>query len=240
MEKLVINNVFVLHVKKGYEERAKSIETQFTQHQIPFEYILDGDLTDLTSEIIEKYFSGQEMTIHKAFTSCAFKHILAYEKMIQEKMDYALIFEDDIVLSANFNAVFNQSIKEIQQKEEKGIFVSYEDTTLEFVPKKELKQEKLLYPAKKGRCAGSYLIDYQTAKIMLNYIYEYKCHLPIDWLHNFLLDKNLFSMYWCHPTIAQQGSHTGKFTSGLSTKQGTLVQQIRWKAKAFWKKIVKN
>lgn len=240
MEKLAIQNVFVLHVKKGYEERKKFMEDQFQKHEIPFEYMLDGDLTDLTPDIIEKYFAGEMDNIQKPATSCAFKHLLVYEQILQRKIDYALIFEDDVQLSDNFNQLFNESLKEIKQIED-GFFVSYEDTTLEFVPKEQLEKGKLLYPATRGRCAGAYLIDYQTAKIIMDYVNKHKCHLPIDWMHNFLVEeKQLFSIYWCHPTIAQQGSHTGKFTSGLSKKKGAFIQQIRWKAKAFWKKTFKN
>ena len=41
--------VLVLHVKKGYEERARHIEQMLHEKGIEFEYVTDGDKPDITA-----------------------------------------------------------------------------------------------------------------------------------------------------------------------------------------------
>ena len=44
---VITEKVLVLHVKQGYEERAKHIEKMLGELHIPFEYILDGDIKEI-------------------------------------------------------------------------------------------------------------------------------------------------------------------------------------------------
>ena len=69
--------VLVLHVKVGYEERAKHIEHMLHDKQVSFEYITDGDQADITEEVLDRYFVGAMHNITAA-TSCALKHFYAY------------------------------------------------------------------------------------------------------------------------------------------------------------------
>ena len=54
MENLTNKAVFVLHVKKGYEDREQHIKAMLQKMNIPFSWILDGDIADLTPEILDK------------------------------------------------------------------------------------------------------------------------------------------------------------------------------------------
>ena len=56
---VITEKVLVLHVKQGYEERAKHIEKMLGELHIPFEYILDGDIKDITTEVLQKYFKNE-------------------------------------------------------------------------------------------------------------------------------------------------------------------------------------
>ena len=38
---------YVIHVKKGYEDREESIKSQFTALNLDFEWVLDFDITEL-------------------------------------------------------------------------------------------------------------------------------------------------------------------------------------------------
>ena len=108
--------VFVLHVKKGYEDREQHIKAMLQKMNIPFSWILDGDIADLTPEILDKYFAGD---MHKAgaTASCAYKHVLAYKEIIAKNLDGALILEDDIQLDPRlFIGIFNKSLTELNRK----------------------------------------------------------------------------------------------------------------------------
>lgn len=58
---LKVDKVFVLHVKEGNEDRAKQIEAMLEKLGIKFEYMLDGDIKDITEERKSKYFDMRTM-----------------------------------------------------------------------------------------------------------------------------------------------------------------------------------
>ena len=62
--------IFVLHVREGYEDRAAHIDAMMKRLGLQFEYILDGDKTDLTPEILNRWFAGPMKCVQGA-TSCA-------------------------------------------------------------------------------------------------------------------------------------------------------------------------
>jgi len=46
---------YVLHVKKGYEDREKSIIQQFSALNLPFEWVLDHDKDEITPQTLEDF-----------------------------------------------------------------------------------------------------------------------------------------------------------------------------------------
>ena len=54
---LNVDYTFVVHVSEGSEDREKSVSEQLNSRSIPFEFMLRGDLKDITPEIQQEYFS---------------------------------------------------------------------------------------------------------------------------------------------------------------------------------------
>lgn len=235
-----IPKVYVVHVKKGYENRKKSIDLQMEKHDIAVEYMLDGDIEDLTKEHLEKYYSGA-MKAFSPEASCTIKHLLIYEKMILNNITEALIFEDDIFLNENFVEIFNTTIVELHQRKDIKInktIVSYENSTLKIIPKNELKKGQYLYLNPAGRCAGAYYISLGCAKMIIEKCRTEKMDVPIDWYHNQLSEAGLLDIYWCVPAIAEQGSQNGMFDSSLDLrKKNTWLRRLKWKIRKFFKGV---
>ncbi|MCM1312519.1 MAG: glycosyltransferase family 25 protein [Bacteroides sp.] len=101
---------FVAHVKRGYEEREKHIVSMLGKMNIPFEWMLDGDIPDFNDATDSRWF--RHSRLKDSAKSCALKHLLIYEEIIKRKLPGALILEDDITLSSSFLSVFQQSMKE--------------------------------------------------------------------------------------------------------------------------------
>lgn len=169
--------VLVLHVKKGYEERARHIEQMLHEKGIEFEYVTDGDKPDITADILDHYFADQMHQVTAA-TSCALKHLYAYERILQNNWNGALILEDDMIFYKHFIPIFNKCMQECKERELPNIFISFEDSSLHFVPKSQRKKGILLYPAKRDRFAGCYYISRECAQLIINYVATHKCHLP--------------------------------------------------------------
>lgn len=216
-ESAVPAKVFVLHVRKGYEDRAAFMESSLGKLGIRFDYLLEGDKDDLNDEILDRWFAGELHGVTSA-TSCALKHLLAYRRILDEGLDGALILEDDISLSRKFTALFSACMAE---KEARGIgdmVLSFEDTSLLYVAGSIRKKGQHIYPAVRDRYTGCYYITAGCARMILDYVEAHKCHLPIDRYHTFLIDAIGLPYYWSHPTEATQGSKNGQFGSSISVR----------------------
>lgn len=219
---------FVVHVK-GHQEREKHIRAELEKHGLTFSLMLEGNMSDITPEILDRYFTGEKIHHLSPGTSCTLKHLYIYEEIIKQRLPWALVFEDDIILSDNFNIVMEAVYKELESlPSEEPILVSLENCGLKFVPANELVSGKHLYEKEKGRCAGAILMNQKAAQVIINYAIESKITEIIDNQHNILLKQGLIKMYWCHPTIAEQGSHNGQMVSMLGPKRIGLVYQIGW------------
>lgn len=241
LDKLICNKVFVLHVEKGYEERKKHIEAQMKLHNIDFEYMLDGDIPNLNEALLDNYFINN-MKSPTAATSVATKHLFVYKKILEENLDNALIFEDDVLLHKNFNHIFNKTIRELQNlklNDKEAIMISYENSGLEYLSKTEIKSSYYLYPKKDTRCAAAYYINKQAAKTFISIATHQKIELTIDWWHSYLAKENLLTVYWCFPTIVEQGSHNGMFNSAIDTKKRGVYYFIKFKIEKFYKKHIR-
>lgn len=229
--------VYIIHVK-GNNERKKYIEKQLKKIDFEYEYILEGNVEDLNKELLNKYFVG-EMNKIQPKTSCAIKHLKAYQRIIADNISYGLVLEDDIKLFDNFNNLFKSSINEAKNKRLSNILISYEDSNLRYVKRSEKEKNKLLYSKEKGRLAGAYAIDKLAATNMINYIKKNKYDKPIDWFHIDCSKENIINIYWIDPPIARQGSLSGNFSSMLTEKRtNNLRRKIDFNLQRIYKKIL--
>lgn len=239
---LSVPATFVMHVKNGYEKRAGHIEKMLGRLGIPFEYILDGDIPDITDDIINSYFTGTEMTDATAPVSCALKHLLACERMLDAGLPDALMLEDDIMLHGNFVSVFNKSVEQARAYAAATpgpVMVSYEDTRLRFVPRSRRKKGIVIYKGDRDRMTGAYYINAAAARLIVDYARNHKIDRPIDLFHCDLLRRGLLTYFWCQPTIATQGSHTGAFASAINFNK-SMLSPLMWRLKLSYKKILYN
>lgn len=225
---------YVIHVK-GAVERERHIKKELAKHKIPFEFMLDGNVENITNEQLERYFDG-EMKRKIPPTSCALKHILVYEKIIAENIPKALIFEDDIELFDSFSTIFSASLLEIKNQNLENYIISYENSTLQYVKQSEIISNQVLYKKDYSRCAGAYMIDIKAAKKIIQHIYHQKCNKPIDWVHHELIVNKTLNVYWSHPPIAEQKSHNGKMQSLIDHKRNGFFRRISF----FLQKIYKH
>ncbi|MFV0291385.1 MAG: glycosyltransferase family 25 protein [Mangrovibacterium sp.] len=201
---------YVIHVSDAYD-RERHMLKQLEDKALDVSFILDGDKKQLTPMQLEKYFKG-EMAVASNRSSCALKHILAYEKLVCDGEDLVLILEDDIRFYKHFS-VLNDIVAEVKQRGLANFMISVEDSDLRYVPRSERKKGTLLYAQNGGRLAGAYLIDRGGAESLLTSIQKEKIDIPIDWFHNKCVQADIIKMYWSHPPIATQGSFDGSIDS---------------------------
>lgn len=234
---MITTKVIVLHVKAGYEEREQHIRNMLEAKGIDFEFLLDGDMADLTPEILDRYFTDKMKQVTPA-VSCALKHLLVSELIVKRQLPGALILEDDMLLYKNFDRVFNECMNEMARYSIDDALISFEDSALRFVPGSQRQRGRHLYLASKDRFTGCYYLTFHAAKKIVDYVNENKCDLPADLFHKALITRIGLPYYWCHPCIATQGTHTGLFPSSISAKSAK-KQRYRiwtWQLKLAYKK----
>lgn len=238
LKELGIEGIYIIHAKTGYELHQQRLEKIFRKLDLAHEFVTDGDISHFTPELLQKYFCKEiETQLSKGVLSCTLNHILSYEKMVKHQNKYALIFENDPFFLGDFLKKIERVAREANTLEP-GFIISLENTTLRFPDFKKVKKGKYLYEAGFGRAAGAYLIDLKGATDILENLKTEKCCQVIDWWHNTLIDHKIIKMYWAHPAFVEQGSHNGRLSSTISSKNKSYGRRLRWKAQKFYKMYI--
>jgi glycosyl transferase family 25 len=233
-----IEGIYIVHAIKGYEIHEQRINEIFGKLNLEYEFVTEGDISNFNEELLQKYFCKEiESTLSKGVLSCTLNHILSYERIVRDNNKYALVFENDPFFLGDFLKKIKRIAIEANTLEP-GFIISLENTTLKFPNFRKVKKGKYLYEATFGRAAGAYLIDLKAAKDILEDLKTEKCCQVVDWWHNTLIDNKIIKMYWAHPAFVEQGSHNGKLSSTISSKNKSTARRWRWKAQKFYKMYI--
>jgi GR25 family glycosyltransferase involved in LPS biosynthesis len=190
---------FIINVSTN-EVRKNHILALIAQHDCLSDYMFihEGDMSAITDDILQTYFSGDMSALSPA-VSCAYKHITAYKKILEDTyLSYSLILEDDIFLDKHFCHQLHSIISEIEERKLENYLISIEDSTLKYVKGSERKKNIFLSKQPKGSTAGAYVIDKKAAASILTEIQNIKCHVPMDWFHTYCADNNRLSYILGH------------------------------------------
>lgn len=235
-----IGGIYIVHGITGYEARETYLNDLLrTQYGLDYELVTESEDPAENDALIAQYFREDIRDIlPKGAMFCTLVHILIYEKILRNNNKFAIIFENDVCfIGSDFIEKIGRVAREAEQLEE-GFIISLENSTLLFPPWKELKKNKYLYAAAKGRCAGAYLIDKKAAEIMLNDLKVNKCTRVIDWWHNDMIDRGVLKMYWAHPPLTEQGSFNGVHSSSISIRANGTIRRLRWLSQKFVKTYI--
>lgn len=231
--------VLVIHVR-GQEERKTFVLHQLETVDLPYHFILDGNVEDLTPEVIDRYFidDGMPDTMHGPFprTSCALKHLLATKYILDHQLEGALIVEDDIYFYPSFRTLFAQSLKELEQSYRgQPVIVNYEESSLLLVPRSQRVKGQILYPAVRDRYAGCYYLNREAAQVIMDEVRTHKVGLTSDRFHNMLMEQGRLVSLWSHPCLACQCSADGSMPTMIPTKPRPL-KRLKW----FYKRAYRH
>ncbi len=234
-----MTTVLVIHAKH-LTDRLAHMERQLQDWPGDVTYILDDDKNELTDEIINKYFvPGCELYNKSGATSCAVKHLKACEYIVSHQLEGALVLEDDIVLRPRFREDFEKTIEEYRQHDAgQPILISYEDSSLLFIPRSRRKAGQWLYEAPHGRVRfnGALYINQQAARAIVEDVRVHRCDAAVDHYYMHLYDKGLVQFLWCEPCLATQGSFSGTFVSSMG--QIRSLEGLRWRLKYVYKRLI--
>jgi glycosyl transferase family 25 len=197
--------VFVIHYKPLVERKMHILE-QFRKHNIiDYEFIeIDRDELDGHDiSMFQKNYSTSQMAI-------SLSHFYAY-KQISENYENGLIFEDDIILSDDFESKFKTYMDQLPENYDM-LFLG--DGCKLHIDSNRLIQDKHVYETSYSRCTDSYVVSKKGATQICEYINATRnINLPIDnWL-NIPFQEKGYKIYWAEPTIVTQGTQNGTFVT---------------------------
>lgn len=227
--------VLLIHPSKGFEERGRFMDVQLKGMGIDYECVSGADAdSELLVEMSKQLFSGELANASAAHRSCTAKHLLAYRRVLQEGWPGVLVFEDDMELSPRFADIVSRSLAEVP---EGATIVSYEDTRMRFVERSRRQRGRLLYPGDRDRMAGAYYINRAACQLFMDIADRQKIGLPIDIEHRCALKRKDLQYLWCEPTVASQGSFSGRFTSALDGKRHRF-EALRYRLRRAYRRLL--
>lgn len=202
----IIDKIYIIHYKK-LSERRKYIQNYLNNIENIIEWVDFFDRDSLTQEQLDKYLDTKN-NLRKVEKAVSFSHMYIYEQIVNNKINNALILEDDTIFYDNFIDNFNKYIKYIPD--------DYDIINLnEYIPfknkLKKIKKDKFFYKQDKVKAVSSYLISYKGA----TKLYNKRLKKVID---NQLNDYKDLKIFWLNPAICIQGSKNGNYKSSIKEK----------------------
>jgi len=218
---------YVLHVKKGAEDREASIIKQFSILNLPFEWILAYDVPEISREVLSQYkHYGTELRPEEI--SCCLKHFTAWEMIAASTAEGGFVFEDDALINtARFQQITQQAISEFKAVWQDLGHISIGDGCAMSVPWTKINKGTLLYPAELVRAADSYWITRKTAQLRLKWLKTNGFCWPADHMINKIDHELNIPILWLEPTVVTQGSYCSIFGSLIQkTGSGSLLARL--------------
>lgn len=233
MKNSLLDNIYIIHVSEGYEDRKLHIDKHLPERGLSnFEYILQGDIKDITPFIAENYFTKN---LKPAEISCSYKHILVYKKMVDERIEKSLILEDDAFLETNAVELINRI--EYEMRHEKNYIINIEKSNYS-VPWIFKRHNKFCYLASHTKRCGGYIIHLDVAEKIVRYLDVEKIDLPIDSFQTKNRDTLCYNTYWLDPAIVTQGSKNGSFASELSRRKTSKFKKLTSTLRDFYQRFI--
>lgn len=233
-----VEQIYVLHVKHGYEDRAESIESQSRKHGFSFEYILDWDTEELNYEVLGRFFA-LDSQLTEAQQSLCLKHYEALKRVSARSSrrpanphEKCLIFEDDVLLGRDFGSRLSACLVEAKNLPENVILCIGSGCNL-FTERKRLIKSRMLYPATQMRAADSYVLSRGVAQILVEYIEENGFDRPYDHYLDSIVEALNIRIYWLEPPVVVQGSQNGTFQTSLYKQKPLLYKRVHWALERF-------
>ena len=188
--------IFVINLKSSVERR-KTMEKQLNRLGLSFEIfdaVNGADLSDneITSYFDMNFYNHRPHYYTPGLSGCILSHYFLYKKMVDEKIDVALILEDDMILNKNLLQLFEQLSKEIRNDEVNMLFYqSRFPINLSQNSVTPLNDKFNLYQviSTKGlRSTAGYLITFDAANSMLKGLRPFSA-FPNEWKSFY--DRNL-------------------------------------------------
>jgi GR25 family glycosyltransferase involved in LPS biosynthesis len=212
--------ILVIHYDKLVERKIHILK-QFNKHGLTdFEFVSNHGKDKLTLKEKSRFKNLTDGEI-----SLMLHHFECY-KIISEKYDYAIIFEDDVILADNFKSKIEKYISDLPGDWDMLFFGEGQGV---HIPQYRLRPDVNIYKKMTDlknnipggidgstRCADSYIVSKKCARKIVQVIDKLQItNIPLDHLLNKINHFCKFNIYWAEPTLVIQGTSNGSFKTSV-------------------------
>jgi glycosyl transferase family 25 len=228
-------NNYVISLKSAVDRRAH-IQNEFNSQSIPFNFF-EAIEPALNKELLEKFkLNTKANKLTENETACFLSHFSLWNKVIKEKLNYIVIFEDDIYLSENASDFLcgewpvNKDIIKIEKVYKKVVLKQNEKI-------KVGESEYTIGVLQKGHLgAGGYVLSYAAAKDLIAYVQSLNVLDHIDQiLFNQYLKKGKYPISQLNPVLCIQDCilkpNNQSFISSLQWRENKIKNKLSFRDK---------
>ncbi|MBU3585116.1 glycosyltransferase family 25 protein [Polynucleobacter sp. AM-26B4] len=223
--------IYVLSVKT-FTDRISHIQKEMAKHDLKFEFIFEYDIDQISPTDDYQHFS-QNSKLSKAAKSITLKHIAAWRKCLEKNHPQILVFEDDVVLDADFPKKVIEILQKIRGIPQKYlIFLGGADTK---VPKNFFSNDDYFFKLNMPT-AEAYITDLDAVKARLEWLNINKISLPADHATVKIDQDCSIAHYWPKKSLVTQGSVFGLFRTTLDksrARKSPIINNLIFKWKKF-------
>ena len=218
--------IFIVHYEP-LKERKEYIDSFLKKTNLPYEF--SAEVT--RKNINYSYFSNRPEDIQrkneitstpvtiggyvptKPIMANTLEHLVIYQKILKEELDFALVLEDDAVFIDDFENKFNEIIKNLPENWDTIFATNGCQERPDIKTSEEFIKNGLFYESleKRSWTGGAYFIKQKTAKSFLENIRPivYPPDFELTYLQNYLNS----TVYWLGDSIVYEGSNpiSGKY-----------------------------
>ena len=209
--------IFILNLPQASSRKIHMQSMLSKFNNINYEFIDAVVGSDLSFDELNALYDDKKSnellsrSLTKGEIGCALTHLKIYKKIVDEKIDEAVILEDDITICENFIKIINQ--KKYFPLNWEIILLGHGDSRVtkrggytHFFKKYKLSPEyKLARFVSIAYGTVGYIINYKGAKKLLEKIE--KVYMPID---HFTGNSTLINLYGLEPICIEEDSYFGE------------------------------
>ena len=234
MRALGLDAILIINVK-SFVERRRHVEAQLARFSLRGDFIHEFDADEITADVDRRWFAGDQL--NRGQKSCALKHVVVLQRVIERGWQHCLVLEDDVVLADDFPEGVRAALAET--RDEPRPYVIYLGAGGNFyTPASQRQPGRRIYPASKGRFTDSYIISVQEAALRLARIEAQPMTKPIDVVFDTIDRAAGIRFLWLEDPVVEQGSKLGVFRTSLEAAPPNWLQGLRYRLERLRRKYL--
>jgi len=231
---LGLDAILIINVK-SFVERRRHVEAQLARFGLRGEFIHEFDADEIAADVDRSWFAGDQL--NRGQKSCALKHVVVLQRVIERGWQHCLVLEDDVVLADDFPDGVRAALAET--RDEPRPYVIYLGAGGNFyTPASQRQPGRRIYPASKGRFTDSYIISAQEAALRLARIEAQPMAKPIDVVFDTIDRAAGIRFLWLEDPVVEQGSKLGVFRTSLEAAPPNWLQGLRYRLERLRRKYL--